>query len=127
MKIDGLDMFQVLNYSGCVWLPRPTRLHRCKRELFGCLCLATGLSRRVQRALRRRGRSARMRVRERMHEAGGKQASQSTDAAFSSKNFSQKNATVPITSNLAIRAWSIKCRRKKTNCTVWLKITRRTF
>jgi len=38
-----------------------------------------------------------------------------------------KSVTVAITSNLAIRAWSIKCRRKKTNYTVWLEIARRTF
>ena len=29
------------------------------------------------------------------------------------KSFSQKSVTVVITSNLAIRVWSIKCRRKK--------------
>ena len=39
-----------------------------------------------------------------------------------------KSATVAITSNLVIRAWSIKCRRKKkNNCIVWLEIARRTF
>jgi len=39
----------------------------------------------------------------------------------------QKSATVVITSNLTICVWSIKYRRKKTSCTVWLKIARRTF
>ena len=34
-------------------------------------------------------------------------------AAFSSELKFPKNATVAITSNLAICAWSIKCRRKK--------------
>ena len=38
-----------------------------------------------------------------------------------------KSATVVITSNIAIRVWNIKCRRKKTNCTVWLEIARQTF
>ena len=44
---------------------------------------------------------------------------------FSSHPKFSKNATVSITPNLAIRALSIKYRWKKTNCTVWLKITRR--
>ena len=37
----------------------------------------------------------------------------------------QKSATVTITSNLTIRIWNIKYRRKKTNYTVWLEIARR--
>ena len=32
---------------------------------------------------------------------------------FSSRKVFLKSATVPITSNLAIRAWNIKCRWKK--------------
>ena len=38
---------------------------------------------------------------------------QPTQRVFSSYPNSQKSATVAITSNLTIRAWSIKCRRKK--------------
>ena len=32
---------------------------------------------------------------------------------FSSRKVFPKSATVPVTSNLAIRAWSIKCKQKK--------------
>jgi hypothetical protein len=32
---------------------------------------------------------------------------------FSSREVNPKSATVPVTSNLAAHAWSIKCRRKK--------------
>ena len=46
---------------------------------------------------------------------------------FSSHSKFQKSATVAITSNLTIHAWSIKCRRKKTNYTIWLEITKQTF
>ena len=77
------------------------------RQLRTCGCLAqTG---------RRRNRSAKLVV------------LYMCKRVFSSHPKFSKSATVAITSNLAIRAWIIKCRRKKTNCTVWLEITRRTF
>jgi hypothetical protein len=36
-----------------------------------------------------------------------------TKSLFSSQKVNLKSATVPVTSNLAAHAWSIKCRRKK--------------
>ena len=46
---------------------------------------------------------------------------------FSSTSNFQKVLQYVSYRMFAARAWSIKCRRKKTNCTVWWKIMRRTF